>query len=152
MAYDDNSRAVKGELVSEQDEKLLRAIDKAKQQGIPVIYYGAPQMWAWGAWRIGKMRRLVDHLLCKLPFEADWYRERGCAAVYVGHPYFDHLTKQVVDRRFLTQHAVDAERHMVGILPGSRAQEVRANLPAFLRAAEIVAVGTSLQDLVGRYR
>ena len=70
---------------------------QAKKHGIPVIYYGAPQMWAWGAWRIRKMRRLVDHVLCTLPFEADWYRERGCAAVYMGHPYFDHLTKQVVD-------------------------------------------------------
>jgi lipid-A-disaccharide synthase len=112
---------------------------KAKSQGIPVIYYGAPQMWAWGGWRIGKMRRLVDHLLCKLPFEAEWYRERGCAAVYVGHPYFDQLTKQPVDREFLMQHAVDAGQHVVGLLPGSRMQEVRTNLPAFLKAAELIA-------------
>ena len=112
---------------------------KAKKHNIPVIYYGAPQMWAWGAWRIRKMRRLVDHVLCKLPFEAEWYRERGCAAIYMGHPYFDQLTRQVVDRRFLAQHAVGAEQHLVGILPGSRAQEVRTNLPAFLRAADIIA-------------
>jgi lipid-A-disaccharide synthase len=112
---------------------------KAKKYGIPVIYYGAPQMWAWGAWRIRKMRRLVDHVLCKLPFEAEWYRERGCAAIYVGHPYFDQLTKQVVDRQFLKQHALDAEQQRVSILPGSRTQEVRTNLPAFLKAAEIIA-------------
>ena len=61
---------------------------KAKKHGIPVFYYGAPQMWAWGGWRIRKMRRLVDHVLCKLPFEANWYQERGCNAHYVGHPYF----------------------------------------------------------------
>jgi lipid-A-disaccharide synthase len=104
-----------------------------------VIYYGAPQMWAWGAWRIRKMRRLVDHVICKLPFEAEWYRQRGCAAIYVGHPYFDQLTKQVVDREFLMRHAVDAGQHIVGILPGSRTQEVRTNLPAFLSAAERIA-------------
>ena len=59
---------------------------KAKKHGIPVIYYGAPQMWAWGGWRIGKMRRLVDHVLCKLPFEAEWYRERGCDGHLRGAP------------------------------------------------------------------
>ncbi len=112
---------------------------RAKARGIPVIYYGAPQMWAWGAWRIRKLRRLVDHVLCKLPFEAEWYRQRGCAAVHVGHPYFDQLTKQVVDREFLMRHAGDAEQHLVGILPGSRLQEVRTNLPVFLRAAARIA-------------
>ena len=112
---------------------------RAKRHGIPVFYYGAPQMWAWGAWRIRKMRRLIDHVLCKLPFEAQWYREHGCAAVYVGHPYFDQLTRQVVDRPFLMRHAVGADQRVVGILPGSRTQEVRTNLPAFIRAADRIA-------------
>jgi lipid-A-disaccharide synthase len=52
----------------------------ARRYGIPVFYYGAPQMWAWGSWRVTKMRRLVNHTLCKLPFEAVWYNERGCPA------------------------------------------------------------------------
>lgn len=112
---------------------------RAKKYGIPVIYYGAPQMWAWGDWRLRKLRRLVDDVLCKLPFEADWYQQRGCQATYVGHPYFDQLTRHVVDRDFLERHAVDAEQQRVGILPGSRTQEVRNNLPVFLRAAERIA-------------
>ena len=57
----------------------------AKKNGIPVFYYGVPQLWAWAAWRIKKMRRFVDHLLCKLPFEEKWYKDRGCHATYVGH-------------------------------------------------------------------
>jgi lipid-A-disaccharide synthase len=112
---------------------------KAKKHGIPVFYYGAPQMWAWGGWRIQKMRRLVDHVLCKLPFEADWYRQRGCHATYVGHPYFDELTNHVMDQEFLWRHARREGEQMVAILPGSRRQEVRNNLPAFLRAAERIA-------------
>lgn len=112
---------------------------KAKKHGIPVVYYGAPQMWAWGSWRIGKMRRLIDHVLCKLPFEAEWYRERGCDAIYVGHPYFDHLTRNSLDYDFLARHAQDSEQQMITILPGSRTQEVRNNLPAFLKAAELIA-------------
>ena len=112
---------------------------KAKKHGIPVFYYGAPQMWAWGGWRIRKIRRLVDHVLCKLPFEATWYQERGCNAHYVGHPYFDELTGQQVDSGFLSRHAPTDAGRLVTILPGSRVQEVKGNLPCFLKAAEKIA-------------
>lgn len=111
---------------------------KARKHGIPVFYYGAPQMWAWGGWRVRKMRRLVDHVLCKLPFEAAWYRQRGCQASYVGHPYFDELTARDADVDFLAQHALGEASRLVTILPGSRVQEVRTNLPSFLKAAEEV--------------
>ena len=73
----------------------------AKKCGIPVFYYGVPQMWGWAGWRVRKMRRLVDHVLCKLPFEADWYRERHCHATYLGHPYFDEVQRQRPDQAFL---------------------------------------------------
>ncbi len=112
---------------------------KAKKHDIPVYYYGAPQMWAWGGWRIRKMRRLVDHVLCKLPFEAQWYQQRGCNAHYVGHPYYDELISHVSDAEFLRQHATFETGRLVAILPGSRTQEVRHNLPCFLRAAEQIA-------------
>ena len=106
----------------------------AKACGIPVVYYGAPQMWAWAGWRVRKMRRLVDHVLCKLPFEAVWYRQRGCRALYIGHPYFDQLHEQRLDEEFLA----DCRRRpgpLVAILPGSRTQEVTHNLHWFLKAA-----------------
>ncbi len=112
---------------------------KAKKYQIPVFYYGAPQMWAWGGWRIRKMRRLVDHVLCKLPFEAQWYQERGCAAHYVGHPYFDELATQDLDTAFLHRRSAYDSGRLVTILPGSRTQEVRNNLPCFLQAAKEVA-------------
>lgn len=111
---------------------------RAKRYGIPVFYYGAPQMWAWAPWRIHKMRRLVDHVICKLPFEAKWYAERGCNATYVGHPYFDEMERQQLDESFLAAQRSRAGR-LVTILPGSRTQEVVRNLPSFLRAASIIA-------------
>jgi lipid-A-disaccharide synthase len=110
----------------------------AKRSGIPVVYYGVPQLWAWGGWRIKKLKRDVDHVLCKLPFEANWYAERGCKAVFVGHPYFDELAAQQPDEQLIEQLSAGPER-LVGILPGSRTQEVLANLPWFLRAAGHVA-------------
>ncbi len=107
---------------------------KAKQRGIPVFYYGVPQIWAWASWRVSKMRRLVDHVLCKLPFEKEWYEERGCKATYVGHPYFDELSERRLDQGFLDQQAARPGR-LVTILPGSRRREVAKQLPTFLKAA-----------------
>ena len=108
---------------------------KAKAQGIPVIYYGTPQLWAWASWRVSKMRRFVDHVLCKLPFEQDWFRQRGCHATFVGHPYFDELHSRQLDESFVQQRHQDAAP-LVTILPGSRTQEVKSNLPPFLQAAQ----------------
>lgn len=110
----------------------------AKRRGIPVFYYGVPQLWAWGRWRLAKMKRLVDHVLCKLPFEAEWYQAQGVQAHYVGHPYFDELLSQRLDRDFLRQLQQD-EAPLVTLLPGSRRQEVRFNLPLLLRAARAVS-------------
>jgi lipid-A-disaccharide synthase len=110
---------------------------RAQVHGIPVFYYGTPQLWAWGQWRIRKMRRLVDHALCKLPFEAAWFRERGCNATYVGHPYFDQLHGMRLDEDFIAKHHC-IERPLVTILPGSRTQEVTLNLETFVHAASAV--------------
>jgi lipid-A-disaccharide synthase len=106
---------------------------RAKRYGIPVFYYGPPQMWAWAGWRIHKMRRLVDHVLCKLPFEEAWYHSRGGHATYVGHPYFDELANRRLDAQFIEQQS--RAQPLVTILPGSRTQEVAHNLRWFLKAA-----------------
>jgi lipid-A-disaccharide synthase len=110
---------------------------RAKAHGIPVFYYGAPQMWAWAAWRVRKMRRFVDHVLCKLPFEEAWYRDRGCNATYVGHPYFDQLRNEQLDAAFIARQR-ESGRPLVAILPGSRTQEVQNNFGQFLKAAQLV--------------
>jgi lipid-A-disaccharide synthase len=110
---------------------------RAKARGIPVIYYGVPQLWAWAGWRIRKMRRFVDYVLCKLPFEEGWYRERGCNATFVGHPYFDQLRAEKLDAKFIGQLKAGTGP-LVAILPGSRTQEVKSNLVYFLKAARLV--------------
>lgn len=109
----------------------------AKSRGIPVFYYAPPQIWAWGSWRVKKVRRYVDHVLCSLPFEEPWFRERGCRADYVGHPFFDTASGRPLDEGFLAEQR-SLPGPLVTLLPGSRTQEVSANLPAFLRAAAAV--------------
>jgi lipid-A-disaccharide synthase len=106
----------------------------AKAAGIPVFYYTPPQIWAWATWRVEKMRKFVDHVLCSLPFEKSWYNERGCDATFVGHPFFDEVRRLDLDEEFLAKMK-QAKGPLVAILPGSRTQEVTHNLRWFLKAA-----------------
>lgn len=112
---------------------------RAKRRGIPVFYYVPPQIWAWAGWRVKKVKKYVDHVLCSLPFEPAWYHERGVdGAVHVGHPYFDELAERHLDDAYVAGRK--AEGHpVVAILPGSRTQEVTRNLPVMLRAAARLA-------------
>lgn len=114
---------------------------RARARGVPVFYYVPPQLWAWAGWRVKKVQRTVDLVLCSLPFEPDWYRARGVSQVeYVGHPYFDELNERELDEEFLeTLRAGDADGPMVAILPGSRTQELKRNLPIIARAAAKLA-------------
>lgn len=107
---------------------------RAHFRGIPVFYFVPPQIWAWAGWRVTKMRRFVDHVLCSLPFEEDWYRERDVPAHYVGHPFFDELPQQQLDTLFLADQQAQAGT-IIGLLPGSRNQEVERNLSTLVRAA-----------------
>ncbi|QDV37835.1 lipid-A-disaccharide synthase [Tautonia plasticadhaerens] len=112
---------------------------RAKAAGIPVFYFVPPQIWAWAGWRVEKVRKFVDHVLCALPFEADWYRERGVeGAHYIGHPYFDELATRVLDEQFLAEQRSRPGR-VVALLPGSRMQEVERNFPMMIRAAAALA-------------
>jgi lipid-A-disaccharide synthase len=111
----------------------------ARKHGIPVFYYVPPQIWAWAGWRIAKVKKFVDHVLCSLPFEPSWYHERGFLnAVDVGHPYFDELAERVLDDGFIAELS-SRPGPLVAILPGSRTQEVTRNLPVMLRAASKLA-------------
>lgn len=113
---------------------------RAKRQGIPVVYYVPPQIWAWGGWRVEKMRKYVDLVLCSLPFEPDWYHARGVTgAEYIGHPYFDELADRILDADFLAKES-DQDGPLVAILPGSRTQEMTRNLPEMVKAAVEVAL------------
>ncbi|MCI0681134.1 MAG: lipid-A-disaccharide synthase [Gemmataceae bacterium] len=115
---------------------------KAHALGIPVFYFVPPQLWAWAGWRVKKMRRHVDHVLCTLPFELPWYRERGVLAHYIGHPFFDELSRQRLDPEFAagaTGRAAHGPARLAGptvaLLPGSRDQEVERNWSMLYRSA-----------------
>jgi lipid-A-disaccharide synthase len=115
----------------------LRAAAAAAAAGIPVLYYIAPQMWAWGA---GRVRRLasVRRLAVILPFEEAFFRERNVPATFVGHPLKDRPAppSRADARRAL---GLDPARPTLGLFPGSRAQEVARHWNVFRGAAARVA-------------
>jgi lipid-A-disaccharide synthase len=110
---------------------------RAKRHGIPVVFYCPPQIWAWASWRKAKMRRLIDHVLAPLPFEHDWFTAEGIPSTLVGHPFFDE-TAHASPRATATREPSD-RGPLVLLLPGSRGQEISANLPSLLRGGELVA-------------
>jgi lipid-A-disaccharide synthase len=125
---------------------------RAHFHGIPVFYFVPPQLWAWAGWRVKKMQRFVDHVLCSLPFEPAWYAARGVHAEYVGHPYFDELPEQTTDASFLAEQRARPGK-VIALLPGSRTQEVERNLDTLLGAAErIHAARPDTRFLVACYK
>jgi lipid-A-disaccharide synthase len=109
----------------------------ARDEGIPVTYFVPPQLWAWAGWRANKMRRLVDQVLCSLPFEEVWFHQRRVPARYIGHPYFDELARQRLDSAFVAEQRARPGT-VVGILPGSRRSELNGNIASFAEAARII--------------
>lgn len=128
---------------------------RAQRQGLPVYYYLPPQLWAWGGWRVRKMRRWVDHVLSVLPMETQWYDEHQIANTYVGHPFFDAVREQALDDRLMQRLPTLAGpgAPLVAVLPGSRDHEVRNNFPLMLEAIRrISARHPEAQFLVGALR
>jgi lipid-A-disaccharide synthase len=107
---------------------------RARRHGIPVVFYCPPQIWAWASWRIGKMRRLVDRVLAALPFEHDWFVAQGMPSTLVGHPFFDEHDGAMS----AACGEPSGSGPLVLLLPGSRWQEITANLGSLLRAAAVV--------------
>ncbi len=113
----------------------LRIARRARRRGVRVAYYIAPQVWAWAPWRRRRIRRAVDRVLAILPFEHDLFAEAGIPCAFVGHPLFEHLEREAP--RDPSRDGRGPVR-TIGLLPGSRGAEVRALLPAMLRAARTV--------------
>lgn len=110
---------------------------RMKKLGVPVVSFVPPQIWAWASHRVHKVRRYFDRVLCSLPFEEHWYRDRGVAAEYVGHPYFDALHAQTKDEEFV-RAKWQAGGPIVAVLPGSRGGELDRNLTMQLNALRII--------------
>ncbi len=97
----------------------------AKRAGIRTVFYVAPQLWAWGAWRIGKLRKCCDKLCCLLPFEERWFGDRGVDTTFVGNPLLDKMPDDLTSFR-KDYSNFDPRQARIALMPGSRLAEIES--------------------------
>jgi len=113
----------------------LELARRAKKYNIPVLYYISPKIWAWREGRIKSIKKYVDRMAVILPFEKKFYKGHAFEVDFVGNPLLDevHVTKS--PKEFKTRHQIDHDATVIGIMPGSRRQEIAKLLPLFMQTA-----------------
>ncbi len=111
--------------------------------GVPVIFFVSPQLWAWKKHRIRLVQKYIDKMLVIFPFEEQFYREHGVTAEFVGHPLADLPLPTITRTQFAAENALDPVKTWIALLPGSRAKEIRDNLPEILVAARLLSARRS---------
>jgi lipid-A-disaccharide synthase len=117
----------------------LRIAEWAHEQGIKVVYYISPQIWAWKQSRVHKIKKVVDKMFVILPFEKDFYKKFDFEVEFVGHPLLDaihNFEQKVVSRETFISENKLSDLPIIAVLPGSRKQEVSKKLPIMLKALE----------------
>lgn len=110
------------------------------QNGLKVVYYISPQLWAWRKYRAKAIEKYVDVLLTILPFEKDWYADRGINNVeFVGNPLAGEVRPKLSKAEFCKKHSLDPQKPIVALLAGSRRKEVARILPILIETASKMA-------------
>lgn len=118
----------------------LKLAKTLKKQGLKVVYYISPQIWAWRKYRIKTFKKYVDLLLTILPFEKDWYKKFGVLHVeYVGNPLVREVHSDLSKLEFCTKHSIDPTRPIISLLPGSRNREISKILPVLVETASLMS-------------
>jgi len=129
----------------------FRLLPAAAASGVPTVYFIAPQLWAWRPGRVERLRRTVRRLLVLFPFEEAWFRARGVATEYVGHPLVDAARELPSRAAVRAQLGLDAAERVGLLLPGSRTGEVARHGPPMGAAlARLEAAGQRMRWLVRR--
>lgn len=118
----------------------LRLARSLKKKGLKTIYYISPQLWAWRSHRVKIVRRYVDLMLAILPFEVDWYKERGLEHVeFVGNPLAGEVFAKYGREDFCKKNNLDTTLPLIALLPGSRHKELTRILPVLLETASLIS-------------
>ncbi|MDQ6965075.1 MAG: lipid-A-disaccharide synthase [Mariprofundales bacterium] len=129
----------------------LRLGRKLRQMGVPVLHYIAPKLWAWGGWRVRRLRQSQDLLVSILPFEIEWFAARGVTACYLGNPVA-YRARAGWSREQLCAHlGLNPADRVLAVLPGSRAAELARHLPLLTEVVQrLRAEDAQLQVVVPR--
>lgn len=135
-------------ILTDSPDFHLRLARKLKQQGVPVIYLVAPQVWAWRKGRISLMRKVLDRLLCIFPFEPAFFARHGFQADYIGHPLTRIVRPSVSKDVFFQKHSLDPQRPLVTMLPGSRVGEAGRHLAILAETSDRIQAATPAQAIL----
>jgi lipid-A-disaccharide synthase len=114
----------------------LKIAEFAKKNNLLVCYYISPKVWAWNQRRVLKIKRIIDHLFCILPFEVDFYKQWGMQVDYVGNPLLDAVANFKPDVDFIRNNKLQPDKKIIALLPGSRKQEISHLLPDMMAVTE----------------
>ena len=126
----------------------LRFAKRVRKYGPKIVYYVSPQVWAWHRSRVKKMRGIVDSMLVVFPFEVDFYRQENIPVEFVGHPLLEVLDVGLTRKNFCKRYGIDPSRKILGLIPGSRRQEIEMIFPVMLRAARMIAAEEEMEIAV----
>jgi lipid-A-disaccharide synthase len=124
----------------------FRLAEELHRLGIPVVFFVSPQLWAWKKHRIELVRKYIDRMLVIFPFEEAFYRQHGVKAEFVGHPLAETELPTIGREEFAAANGLDPAKAWIGLLPGSRAKEIRDNLPEMMAAARDLAARSDLES------
>lgn len=113
----------------------MKLAEEAVSAGVPVLYYVTPQVWAWGAGRLPKLKRLIRRAAVILPFEENLLRGHGIAAEFVGHPLLDRAVNLPTRDEARAKLGIVNNEKVLALFPGSRAQEIERHLEDFVETA-----------------
>ena len=116
----------------------LRLARRLATQGVPIVYFISPHVWAWKRWRVHAIRKRVKKMLCIFPFEEKYYRQQGVEADFVGHPQVDEVKARRNRAEFAGKYNMDPARPIIVLLPGSRRNELKYNLPVMMDACQLI--------------
>lgn len=107
----------------------MRLGKKLRRMGVPVIHYIAPKLWAWGSWRVSKLKQSQDRLASILPFEEKWFGDRGIDVTYVGNPSAIECRAGWSRNELREKLGIDNDHKLIALLPGSRPGELARHVP-----------------------
>ena len=143
-------KAIKNAILIDYPGFNLSLAKKLKKLGVHIYYYISPQIWAWGAGRIKKIRLLIDKMIVVFPFEEELYRKNNVNTEFVGHPLVERINEYELlsKEEFYTKFNLDLAKGILLILPGSRKNEITNIFPSAIKAAAKLNSEFNLQSIV----
>lgn len=138
LAQEAGRRNARAAVLIDSPDFNLRLARQLKKQGIPVLYYISPTVWAWRYGRLKAIRRYVNRMLLIFPFEKKIYDAQKIPSVYVGHPLKQRIQVKLSRDDFRQKYNLPTAEPLLCLLPGSRPAEIRRHLPILMKSIEII--------------